>query len=223
MKLKNHTEATAFVKALLKMRKEGGGNVQGGGRELPGLAKLDSIPAWNKEKTPPKLDGSEIEAVYLSYLEATEEQKEQTLPARMAGCKLERISGRLVDVRECADGTCQVLFTNGLRDAGGAIPYRGPNVDKGILCALSIGEGLGENVDEILARVPQEMVEKLKAGKAAQAAKKVRTASVKVPAEAPGDIEVEVTVKVSVPGNVPVIKVPSAPAEAPATTRVKLK
>jgi len=158
MRLRTWTEATAFVKALLEAK-------EAGKRELA-TVKLDSIPAWSgkpkeagKEWTP---DGSEIEAIYLAYREATEEQKEQAKSAKLAGTRLERITGRLVDVRRCKDGTCQVLFTNGLRDGQGNVPFRGPNVDKGILVCLSINEGLGETVDEAIARVPADVVAKLK-------------------------------------------------------------
>jgi len=105
-------------------------------------------------------------------MEATDRQKFQATPAKMAGIKLERISGRLIDVRTCKDGTVQLLMTNGLRDGEGKIAFRGPNVDKGILCALSFGEGLGELVDEIIARVPDAMIAKLRETKAALAPKK---------------------------------------------------
>lgn len=157
MRLRTHKEAMEFVKLILKAKQEGQ-------RELPSLAKLDSVPAWSGTSEH-KLDGSEVEAVYLSYLPATKKQKKQADTARLAGVRLERISGRLIDVRQCKDGTVQVLFSNGLRNADGAIPFRGPNVDKGILCYLAIGEGLGEPVDDIIARVPNDLLEKLKAGK----------------------------------------------------------
>jgi hypothetical protein len=163
MRLRTYVEATAFIKTMLKAK-------QDGKRAIPGLASLDSVPAWSgvpKDPSAPAWvpDGSEVDAVYLSYLPATDKQKEEAKPAKLAGVKLERITGRLVDVRTCLDGTVQVLFTSGLRDAEDKPAFRGPNVDKGILCALSIGEGLGESVDEIIARVPQEMIDKLKAGK----------------------------------------------------------
>lgn len=167
MRFKDYKEATTFVKALLAAK-------ESGKRELL-TARLDSVPAWSGvPKDPDKQwvpDGSEIEAVYLSYKDADDRQKEQAKPAKLAGVKLERISGRLVDVRRCKDGTCQVLFTNGLRDGQGEVPFRGPNIDKGILVCLSIGEGLGESVDEAIARVPQEMIDKLKAGKVGKRAK----------------------------------------------------
>lgn len=158
MRLRTYKEAMEFVKLLLKAKEEGK-------RELPSLAKLDSVPAWAGTSAH-KLDGSEVEAVYLSYLPATDKQKKQADTARLAGVKLERISGRLIDVRKTKDGTVQVLFSNGLRNADGSIPFRGPNVDKGILAYLAIGEGLGEPVEDIVARVPNDLLEKLKAGKA---------------------------------------------------------
>ena len=160
MRYRTVKEATEFVRALARVKGVGA-------REFLGV-KLDSVPAWEAAVTGPiehKLDGANIEVVYLSYLEATEKQKEQAMPAKLAGVKLERITGRLVDVRTCKDGTVQVLFTNGLRDGEGKVAFRGPNVDKGILCYLAIDEGIGESVEEILARVPQELVDKLKAGK----------------------------------------------------------
>lgn len=171
MKFKDYKEATAFAKALAEAK-------AAGKRELLGV-KFDSTPAWGTDKTEHKLDGSEVEAVYLSYMEATDRQKFQATPAKLAGVKLERISGRLIDVRTCKDGTVQLLLSNGLRDGEGKIAFRGPNVDKGILCALSFGEGLGELVDEIIARVPDEMIAKLKATKAALAPKKGPKQSIK--------------------------------------------
>lgn len=158
MRLRTYKEAMEFVKLLLAAK-------EGGKRELPSLAKLDSVPAWSGTSEH-KLDGSEVEAVYLSYLPATEKQKKEADTARLAGVKLERISGRLIDVRQVKDGTVQVLFSNGLRNADGSIPFRGPNVDKGILCYLAVNEGLGEPVEDIIARVPNDLLEKLKAGKA---------------------------------------------------------
>jgi hypothetical protein len=165
MRFRTQKEATEFIKAMLKAKIDG--------RREYLTAKLDSIPAWSgipKDPDAPAWipDGSEIEAVYLSYLPATEEQKEQAKPAKLAGVKLERISGRLVDVRMCADGTCQVLFVTAMRDAKGEPAFRGPNVDKGILCYLAVGEGLGEPVDDIIARVPKDLLDKLKAGKEAK-------------------------------------------------------
>jgi hypothetical protein len=113
--------------------------------------------------------------VYIAYLDPTAEQVEAARPAKMAGVALQVIVGRLVDVRECSDGTVQVLFTNGLRDEGGDIPWRGPNVDKGILCALSVNEGLNETPEESIARVPEELKLRLKELKARRR-KKSRTA-----------------------------------------------
>lgn len=159
MRLRTYQEATAFVKALLEAKEQGK-------RELA-TVKLDSVPAWTGKKTDKEWvpDGSEVEAVYLAYREATDTQKEQAKSAKLAGTRLERISGRLVDVRRCKDGTCQVLMTNGLRDGEGNVPFRGPNVDKGILVCLSINEGLGETVDEAISRVPAAMLDELKANK----------------------------------------------------------
>lgn len=157
MRLRTYKEAMEFVKLLLAAK-------EGGKRELPSLAKLDSVPAWAGTSAH-KLDGSEVEAVYLSYLPATDKQKKQAEPAKLAGVKLERISGRLIDVRKVKDGTVQVLFSNGLRNADGSIPFRGPNVDKGILCYLAVNEGLGEPVEDIIARVPKDLLDRLKAGK----------------------------------------------------------
>lgn len=210
MKFKDYKEATEFVKALARIKTVGS-------RQFIGL-KLDSVPAWAPNqagaKVEHKLDGTECEAVYLSYMEATDKQKEQALPAKLAGCKLERISGRLVDVRTCKDGTTQLLLTNGLRDGEGKVAFRGPNIDKGILCAISFDEGLGENVDDIIARVPDEMIAKLKAEKARLAGKKKPKAEV---AEAlteldtelkpePVKVEVKVTVEVTAP-EVPALRV----------------
>ena len=208
MRLRTYNEATAFVKELLKAK-------EAGQREYL-TAKLDTIPAWSgkpkddKEWVP---DGSEIEAVYLSYAEATDKQKEQAKPAKLAGVKLERISGRLVDVRRCKDGTCQVLFTNGLRDGQGSVPFRGPNIDKGILVCLSINEGLGETVDEAIARVPQAMIDKLRANKTAKS-KKARTTSQKK--------EEQLPVAVNVRRASTVIDVPSVD-DKPGEGRLRLK
>jgi len=154
MRFRTYEEATAFVKFLLDQKTEG---VRA---PMKATVKLDTLPAWNGADA--ICDGSEIDAVYISYRPATDKQKQQAMPAKMAGVKLERITGRLVDVRKCKDGTVQVLFTNGLRDTDGKIPYRGPNIDKGILCALSINEGLGETVEEIIKRVPEDLLKKLR-------------------------------------------------------------
>lgn len=174
MRYRTVLEATSFITELLKAKAEGK-------REFLG-AKLDSQPAWSGTSEH-KLDGSEIEAVYLSYLPATDKQKKQAEPAKLAGVKLERISGRLIDVRKCADDTIQVLFSNGLRNADGSIPFRGPNVNKGILCYLSVNEGLGEPVDDILARVPADLLEQLRANKLALAAKPKRKKKAENPAQ----------------------------------------
>jgi len=177
MRFRTVEEAMAYVKGLMKAKDEGKREYLTG--------RLDEVPQWSKEgKTPePKLNGSEVDLVYLAYKLPTEKQKRQARPAKSAGVRLERITGRLVDVRTCKDGTVQVLFTNGLRDAEGNIPYRGPNVDKGILCALSINEGLGEKAEDIIARVPLELLaaletgKELQRGKGKQAGRKVATPS----------------------------------------------
>lgn len=218
MKFRTYVEATSFIKAFQIVK-------EGGKREMLGV-KLDSTPAW--EGASPilhALDGAEIDAVYLSYLIPTDEQKQAALPAKLAGVKLERITGRLVDVRKVKDGTVQVLFTNGLRDAEGEPAYRGPNVDKGILCALSIGEGLGESVDEIIARVPQEMIDRLREGKDKQRAAKGLPAKTR-----PEQIRVkvgegeEVTVTITVSRGATVVDVPGVEDDKPASVgRVKLK
>lgn len=184
MRFRTHAEATQFVKALLAAK-------EGGARELMG-ARMDSVPQWvpgPDGKTPlPALDGALVEAVYISYLPATARQKEEAKGAKLSGLKLERISGRLVDVRQVSDGTCQVLLTNGLRNAGDKIPFRGPNVDKGILAAIGLNEGLVETDEEILARVPADLLERLRANKLAMAAKsRARTAVPAGQAELPLD------------------------------------
>jgi hypothetical protein len=161
MRFRTKAEADEFFKQLLAAK-------EAGKREYL-TARLDSVPQWQGKGTPkPKLDGSDIELVYLSYLPATEKQKEQAEGAKLAGVKLERISGKLVDIRQCQDGTIQVLFTNGLRDGQGEIPWRSINTNKGILCYLAVNEGLGEPVEEIIARIPAEMLAALKAGKEAK-------------------------------------------------------
>lgn len=205
MRYRTINEATEFVRALARVKTVGA-------REFLGV-KMDSVPAWEAadgKAIEHKLDGAEVEAVYLSYLVADDKQKEQAKPAKLAGVKLERISGRLVDVRTCKDGTVQLLLTNGLRDGEGKVAFRGPNIDKGILCYLAIGEGLGESVDEIIARVPQDAIDRLKDGKAAQLAGKKGKAKAEDP-------------------NQPVlITVPAAPDATPAEfkegeNRLKLK
>ena len=224
MRYRTFEEATAFVKMLC-------GEKLKGNRSLM-TSKLDSVPAWGVGKTEHKLDGSEIEAVYLSYMEATDNQKEQAKPAKLAGVKLERISGRLVDVRKCADGTVQVLFTNGLRNADGSIPFRGPNVDKGILAYLSVGEGLGEPVEDIIARVPQALIDKLKATKAKLAPKKKAKAkkedevlkTVLAPVvEAAKESGVTLGELAPVPRGPVIIDVPSQDKPEPGEGRMKLK
>ena len=159
MRFRTHAEATAFVKALLEAKGQGL-------RELM-TADLDSVPQWKEDgKTPPPaLDGSRVTAVYMAYKKPTAKQIKEAEGVELAGIEKEVIEGRLVDVREVSDGTTQVLFTNGQRNANGKIPWRGPNVDKGILCYLAIDEGLGEPVADIIARVPQEMKDRLKAMK----------------------------------------------------------
>jgi len=218
MRFRTQKEADEFIRGLLQAR-------EAGKREFM-TAKLDSIPAWSgTPKDPAKEwvpDGSEVEAVYLSYAPATDKQKEQAKPARLAGVKLERISGRLVDVRKCQDGTTQVLFTSGLRDGQGEVPFRGPNIDKGILCYLSVGEGLGEPVEDIIARVPQALLDKLKAGKEAKAKKtKVpATAREQVPAAA---VVAPEPVMVRVKRANAIIDVPAARNDEPGESRLKLK
>ena len=217
MKFKDYKEATEFAKALARVKTIGA-------REFLGV-KMDSVPAWapvDGKQIEHKLDGSEVEAVYLSYMEATDRQKFQATPAKMAGVKLERISGRLIDVRTCKDGTVQLLMSNGLRDGEGKIAFRGPNVDKGILCALSIGEGLGELVDEIIARVPEEMITKLKATKAALAPKKkgVDFKAVPLRVEAPAEKPEPELAQVKARRGPTIIDVPSV---EPGETRLKLK
>ena len=158
MRFRTVEEATSFVRALAEAKGTGK-------RELLG-AKMDSVPAWVSQDGKPikhKLDGSEVEVVYLSYLQPTDKQKKQASPAKLAGVRLERISGRLIDVRSCKDGTTQVLFSNGLRDGGGLVAFRGPNIDKGILAYLSVNEGIGESIDEVIARIPQALIDQLKA------------------------------------------------------------
>jgi hypothetical protein len=204
MRFRTVMEATSFVRALAEAK-------SAGKRELLG-AKLDSVPAWESpdgKLVEHKLDGSEIEVVYLSYLPATDTQKRQATPAKLAGVKLERIAGRLVDVRKCKDGTVQVLFTNGLRDGEGKVAFRGPNVDKGILCYLAVGEGLGEPVDDIIARVPQDAIDRLRDGKMGKTTK-----AKKAKAEDPNQ-PVMITV--------PAIEATKAKPEEPGENRVKLK
>lgn len=158
MRFRTHSEAKAFVKALLAAK-------VAGQREFM-TAKLDTVPQWQAGKTPPPaLDGSRIVAVYMAYRKPTAAQKAAAEVAKVAGVELQVIDGRLVDVREVSDGTCQVLFTNGLRNEGGDVPWRGPNVDKGILCYLAVDEGLGEPVEDIIARVPQDLKDQLRAMK----------------------------------------------------------
>lgn len=162
MRFRTHEEAKAFVKALLAAKKAGQ-------REFM-TAKLDTVPQWTPgpdgKTPPPALNGSRITAVYLAYRKPTKHQEEAAASAKAAGMELQVIEGRLVDVREVdSDKTCQVLFTNGLRNEGGQVPFRGPNVDKGILCYLAVDEGIGEPVADIIARVPEELKAKLKAMK----------------------------------------------------------
>lgn len=172
MRFRTYEEATAFVKGLMKAKLEGK-------REFLGV-KLDSIPAWTKTPKDPNKpwvpDGAEIEAVYLAYQEPTDDAKKAAEQTKKAGVALERISGRLVDVRVCSDDTVQVLFVTALRKEEEAA-FRGPNVDKGILCYLAIGEGLGEPVEDIIARVPQTLKDKLREMKkmSPAARKKART------------------------------------------------
>lgn len=159
MRFRTYEEATQFIKALLQAKEDG--------KRKYLTAKLDTIPAWTgtpKDPAKPWVpDGSEIEAVYLSYLKATEKAKKQASPAKLAGVRLERIAGRLVDIRQCKDGTVQVLFVSALRNGEGKPAFRGPNVDKGILAYLAVGEGLGEPVADIIARIPDVLIAKLKA------------------------------------------------------------
>lgn len=212
MRFRTYEEATAFVKALLKARQDG--------KREHMTARLDSVPAWSGVKKDPAApewvpDGSEVEAVYLSYMEADEKQKEEAKPAKLAGVKLERMSGRLVDVRLCKDGTCQLLLVSGLRDAAGKPAFRGPNVDKGILCYLAIGEGLGESVDEIIARVPANLKELL----AKQKEEGKPKAKAKAKAKPVSTEPVQVTVPVQ--RGATIIDVPSANPTEPG--RMKLK
>jgi hypothetical protein len=210
MRYRTVKEATEFVRALARVKSVGA-------REFLGV-KLDSVPAWEAAGTGPiehKLDGAEIEAVYLSYREATDQQKEQAKPAKLAGIKLERIVGRLVDVRRCKDKTVQVLFTNGLRDGEGNIAFRGPNIDKGILCYLSVGEGLGESVDEIIARVPQVLIDRLRASKS-------KSSKTRVIDEAKEPLLPEMAKAAKVSRGAAMIDVPSVEDSKPDKKRVKL-
>ena len=226
MRFRTHAEATAFIKLLVTSK-------IAGVRGIPGMAELDSSPAWVTPQEGPNLDGSDINAVYLSYMPASDRQKQEAMPAKLAGVKLEIIKGRLIDVRRCQDGTSQVLFTNGLRDADGKVAYRGPNVDKGILCALAVGEELGESVNEIVARVPQELIDKLQETKEAMADKskakalEVATATLKDTTEIKQEVKAEavtVTVTVSVTPGATVIKVPAGKQDdSQVPSMVKLK
>lgn len=159
MQLLTYKEATQFVKGWLKEE----------GREIyGGLVKFDSVPAWGKAKVQHALDGSDIEAIYMSYQPADDKQKREAKPAKLSGLRTEVIKGKLIDVRRCKDGSVQVLFTNGTRLAETEGPaFRGPNVDKGILCALSVGEGLSISVEEAINRVPYKVMEDLRTRKEA--------------------------------------------------------
>lgn len=210
MRYRTHVESMSFVRELNKAKKAGQ-------REFMG-ARLDSVPAWvpNADGSPivHKLDGSPIEAVYVSYLPADEKQVKQAENAKLAGMKMERISGRLVDVRECKDGTIQVLVTNGLRSGDGKVPFRSFNIDKGILAAVGFNEGLVETEEEILARIPADLLEKLKANKLA-----IEKARTKKPVDNPNQNQLPL----AVPATGPSTPTTSTKPEDPGEGRVKLR
>jgi hypothetical protein len=212
MRFRTYEEATAFIKGLLKAKEDGK-------RDFV-TAKLDSVPQWAaKGKTPePKLDGSRIVAVYMAYRPPTERQKKAAKGAKYAGVDLQQIEGRLVDVRRVSDGTVQVLFTNGLRNEGEAIPWRGPNVDKGILCFLAVDEGLGEPIEDITKRVPEELVAKLKAMKAGKVRNNIQPATKEQVEQQQAALPALVVARVKA-----TIDVPAVEAKEDDEGRVKLK
>jgi hypothetical protein len=165
VRINKHREATKFIEQLMAELERRSVEPYDVRRKLAaGLVTLDSVKAWSGTSDH-ALDGTEAHAIYISYEKATDAQKEAAKPAKLAGVKLEEIHGRIIGLRRCKDGTIQVLFSNGLRDEQGNTPFRGPNIHKGILCALSFEEGLGVNVAEATEMVPEDELNKLRAVK----------------------------------------------------------
>jgi len=157
MRINKFGEATEFIHGLMKEKDASGSRLL-----AAGMVKLDSVPAWSGTSEH-KMDGTEYEIIYLAYEEATQEQIDEAIPARIAGVPLEKFIGRIIDMRRVGKDkdTIQVLFSTGLRTK----PFRSINVDKGCLCAISLKEGVGVTVEEATASVPDGVLAKLKAAK----------------------------------------------------------
>jgi hypothetical protein len=113
---------------------------------LGGTVKLDSVKAWDGHDA--AVDGSEVEVVYRAYREPTARQIEEAASAKAAGVDLQKIVGRVVDIKRKEDGSVLFLVTNGLRGTDGRVPYRALNVNKGHVFSVAIGEPIGMSADE---------------------------------------------------------------------------
>ena len=113
---------------------------------LGGTVKLDSVKAWDGHDA--AVDGSEVEVVYRAYREPTAKQIVEAASAKAAGVDLQKIVGRVVDIKRKEDGSVLFLVTNGLRGTDGRVPYRALNVNKGHVFSVAIGEPIGMSADE---------------------------------------------------------------------------
>jgi hypothetical protein len=114
---------------------------------LGGTVKLDSVKAWDGHDA--AVDGSDVEVVYRAYREPTAKQIQEAASAKAAGVDLQKIVGRVVDIKRKEDGSVLFLVTNGLRGTDGRVPYRALNVNKGHVYGVAIGEPLGMSAEEV--------------------------------------------------------------------------
>lgn len=132
--------ASAYLERLATEREVYSGDK----RELDGgLARLDSVKAWNGTSEH-KCDGSSIEVLYRSYKKATKRQIQEAAGAVAAGAKRQEVHGKLVDLKLTDDSeSTLVLTTNAFRSpADGSIPFRTLNVTKGRVLAVAVDEAL---------------------------------------------------------------------------------